>query len=166
MLSRKIYILLFLALTMLAFPSVAAAVSVTHLNVPQVNFVTLTGEVQHNVGTDLFYRVRANGNTDTVKFNVPSGKVLIITDIDWFWGGADPHTILNFFLKIRNLSDPSIDSTAFFRSDKSDANGLGGANIHLTGGVVISAAAELEVYVAANGGVSQVAIHGYLANAS
>ena len=96
-------------------------------------------------------------------FRVPSGQVLVVTDVDWQYNLGSAGQIQTFRIFIENLSDPAISNRVFESVIVLNNQGQGGISESMTSGFVVSSAGRIVVDTYPGGGVIfHVIIRGYL----
>jgi hypothetical protein len=118
-----------------------------------------------------FVRNLPNGNSGGV-FRIPSGKVLVVTDVDWQYahpdGPAAVGTIQTLRLLIENLVNPSLVSRAFESTITLGKAGEGGISEHMTSGFTVSSKARvcfdaIPGPIGPPSGLQHLIVRGYLA---
>lgn len=84
-------------------------------------------------GCACYRRVLPDGSLDTSAFSIPTSKVLVLTDVDWSLAGGTSGQTASMVLAASSGQAVVLDSRAQFNSD-----GIGGNNVHLTGGRILS----------------------------
>jgi hypothetical protein len=138
----------------------------THMGQPPSNHVTL-----ESIGTDPkedpcetgidFARIHPDGSRDPVPpfFHVPPGKVFVVTDVDWQYGGGQPRQAQTFRIFIRGNDIPKVFESTIILND----SGEGGISEGMTSGFVVASGSALCVDTSPGGGqIQHVVIRGYL----
>jgi len=95
-------------------------------------------------------------------FRVPSGEVLVITDIDWQYAGS-PGSSQTFRVFIKPLAGVGASRRVFESTITLDSEGHGGASEAMTAGFIVSSSVRLAVDTFPGGGQLQHALlRGYL----
>lgn len=90
-----------------------------------------------------FVRAQPDGLPDAGLFRVPERQILVITDVEWLYGGGGPGLTKSLILKVENLEDAT-QRTAVLRSTiRLNGDGAGGASEHLTTGLQVSPSARI-----------------------
>lgn len=142
----------------------------THMGQPPSNHVTLEA-----IGIDpkedpcetglTFVRIRPDGSTDPSPpfFRVPSGKVLVVTDVDWQYAGGQPRQAVTFRIFIAGNALPRVFESTIILND----SGEGGISESMTSGFVVASGSNFCVDVTTDGGqIQHVVIRGYLCRES
>jgi hypothetical protein len=134
-----------------------------------INQVALEAIGVDNTGdprTDLdFVRIFPDGTVPPGPpwFRVPSGYLLIITDVDWQYNLGTPGGIQTFRIFIENIADPDISNRVFESTITLNGNGEGGISESMTSGFAVSSKGRMTVDCFPGGGViSHVILRGYL----
>jgi hypothetical protein len=158
-----------IALTVLALAGFASPDNLTHMGQPSSEHVTLEVVGVNNTGdprVDLdFIRVLPDGTRppSPPRFRVPSGKVLVVTDVDWQYNLGDPGQVQTLRLFIDNLTDPYISSRVFESTIILNDEGKGGISENMTSGFVVSSGGRITVDSFPGGGkISHLMLRGYL----
>jgi hypothetical protein len=119
-----------------------------------------------------FKRNLANGVSAPGVFRVPSGRFLVVTDVDWQYvhpqGAAGAGEIQIFRLFVHNLSQPQATALRVFESTITlSSRGKGGISESMTSGFVVSPAARIgvDVFPGPQGppfGLQHAILRGYL----
>ena len=143
--------------------------STTHTGQSPRNHVTLETIRVGNTGDpkqDLdFIRINQDGTRPGGPpwFRVPTGQVLVVTDVDWQYNLGTAGQIQTFRIFIENLADPTISNRVFESAIVLNNQGQGGISESMTSGFVVSSAGRIVVDTYPGGGViSHVIIRGYL----
>ena len=112
-----------------------------------------------------FFRVLPDGTMTPggpEGFRVPSGDMLVITDIDWQYAGS-PGSSQTFRVFIKPLKDSDLGRRVFESTITLDGEGHGGVSEAMTTGFVVSSNVRLAVDTSPGGGKIQHALlRGYL----
>lgn len=151
-----------------------AAVNVhTHLGQPASNSVTL--EVLSVSGSiclsgpslsflDLAFQRNLPDGSSVYPFVIPSGDVLVVTDMDWQWNSGTPGTRQTLRLFLVNTTTPIVSNRVFESTVELNSFGGGGTSEAATAGFVVSPAATICVSPDPVGGVlNHLILRGYLA---
>jgi hypothetical protein len=131
----------------------------THMGQPPKNHVTLES-VGTGQGLD-FVRINPDGTPADEDFRPPSGKVLVVTDVDWQYNAGPPESRQTFRIFIND------DRTVFESTVILNHQGSGGASEAMTSGFVVSSGIRITIDVSPGGGVINHAIvRGYLCRES
>jgi len=156
-----------------------SATARTHLGQSSGSHVVLevAGGVLSGCGPEFldFYRVLPDGNREGspggTGWRIPTGKVLVITDVDWQYihPDAKPGQIQVLRLNIENLADDFIQSRAFESTVVLSNIAEGGASESMTSGFVVSSKARIcpDVTPGPQGppyGLQHLILRGYLTN--
>lgn len=143
--------------------------STTHIGQSPKNHVTLevirVGNTNDPKQDLYFLRINQDGTRTGGPpwFRVPSGQVLVVTDVDWQYNLGTAGQIQTFRIFIENLSDPAISNRVFESVIVLNNQGQGGISESMTSGFVVSSAGRIVVDTYPGGGViSHVIIRGYL----
>src|SRR5690348_12380739 len=60
-----------------------------------------------------FVQVRPDGTADSAMYRVPDGQLLVVTDVDWLYGGGQGGLTRTLVLNLENLEDSSKKQTVF-----------------------------------------------------
>lgn len=174
-------------IAMFAFASIALAQ--THIGVPPEDFVTLESHCTAN--DDILHcsfayplsRTYPDGSGGTVAFTIPEGKLLVVTDIDWYWVSDNDIDVarvgqqIGFNIYRENLSNSSLNNHPFSSSAmvEKDASFCfkcekpvivrAGADTQMTSGFIVTSDARLEYYLSVGfmgSGTLHVVLRGYL----
>ena len=105
-------------------------------------------------------------------FRVPSGKVLVVTDVDWQYvhpsGPTGAHRLQILRLFIQSLANPLDELRAYESAIVLSSVGQGGASEAMQSGFIVSSAARLcpDVFPGPGGppsGLQHLIVRGYLA---
>jgi len=119
-----------------------------------------------------FVRNLPDGTAASGRFRVPSGKVLVITDVDWQYvhpdGAAGAGAAVTVRLFIENLANDFFSRRAFESTVTLSSLGEGGTSEAMTSGFIVSPAARIcpDVIGAPAGppsGLQHLLLRGYLA---
>ena len=98
----------------------------------------------------IFARVNADGTTDSMEFDVPDGRRLVITDVDWTTGPTSPATAdaKTIHLFLESKADSKQRSLVFASTANSveatfNDTGRAGSSSDMTSGFVLTPAARL-----------------------
>jgi hypothetical protein len=108
-----------------------------------------------------FVRIHPDGSRDPVPpdFRVPAGKVFVVTDVDWQYGGGQPRQAQTFRIFIRGNDIPRVFESTIILND----SGEGGISEGMTSGFVVASGSALCVDTFPGGGqIQHVVIRGYL----
>lgn len=137
------------------------AASATHLNRKASELVNLSGLFNAN-GEIFFMRTLPDGTSST--FTIPSGKVLVITDINWQIEAGNPGTVARLSLRIENLANPIFIRNVHNSVLTLNSAGVNGVNEHLGAGIAVSSAAKITAnLIAPSGALGGLYLIGYLA---
>ena len=119
-----------------------------------------------------FVRNLSNGHRAPGAFRVPTGKSLVVTDVDWQYvhpqGAAGAGEIEVFRLFLQNLADPQSSALRVFESTVLlSSKGQGGISESMTSGFVVAATARIGVDVVPGplgppSGLQHAILRGYL----
>ena len=90
-----------------------------------------------------FYRSYPDGTASAEPFRVPEGKLMVVTDVDWYYHTGNAGTTQILRLLVENLADATLRRRAFESLARLDAVGVGGASERMTTGFAISSKARL-----------------------
>jgi hypothetical protein len=147
--------------------------NITHLGQPVSQHVTLesigvatTGDPTKDLD---FFRILPDATITPggrTGFRVPSGQMLIITDIDWQYAGS-PGSAQTFRVFITPLNGDTPGRRVFASTIALNKEGNGGISETLTAGFVVSPSVRLVVDTFPGGGQIQHAVlRGYLVPAA
>jgi len=137
------------------------AASATHLNRKASELVNLSGLFNAN-GEIFFMRTLPDGTSST--FTIPSGKVLVITDVNWQIEAGNPGTVARLSLRIENLANPIFIRNVHNSVLTLNSAGVNGVNEHLGAGIAVSSAAKITAnLIAPSGALGGLYLIGYLA---
>jgi len=132
----------------------------THVGRKASDLVSLSG-LFNNSGEIFFMRTLPDGTSTT--FTVPSGKVLIITDVNWQIESGNPGTVSRLLLRVENLANPIFFRNVYTSVLTLNSGGVNGSNDHLGTGLVVSSAAKITANLnTANGALGGLFLIGYL----
>ncbi|MFD0769356.1 hypothetical protein ACFQZ1_10865 [Bacillus sp. CGMCC 1.60114] len=133
----------------------------THMGQDPRFHVTLKMDFFNNEGN--FVQVFPDGTRDTSPFRIHT-DFLVVTDVDWQYGGADPDSVQTLRISIANLADPvTLRSSVFESTILLNNSGNGGISERMTSGFVVSSNGRIMFDVFPGGGVIQdIIIRGYL----
>lgn len=142
----------------------------THLGQPASHLVVLeavgvadTGDTTKDLD---FFRTLPDCTTTPsgpAGFRVPSGKALIITDVDWQYGAGTSGGVQTFRIFIQSLAKASLSRRVFESTVTLNGNGDGGASEAMTAGFVVSPKVRLTVDTTPGGGkIQHILLRGYL----
>lgn len=140
---------IYLVLAFLAFP--LAGGELTHLGVPAGDHVLL--EMVAGVRTGCgpakidFVRTFPDGGAGAEPFRIPEDRVLVATDVDWYYFDGTPGIVQVLRLFVENLADPEKRRKVFESAAQLNGLGVGGANARMTSGFLVSSDARLCVDV-------------------
>jgi len=98
-------------------------------------------------------------------FRVPTGDVLVITDVDWQYSGS-PGSSQTFRVFIKPLNGDDDGRRVFESTITLDREGHGGISEAMTSGFVVSSNVRLAVDTSPGGGkIQHVLLRGYLVSA-
>jgi len=146
---------------------------VTHMGQSPANHVTLKGTPRADARDNLeFFRIEADGFRATAPFTIPAGKVLVVTDVGWIPVQGNPGQFKTFQISIATVAMSNPPNTVFESTITLDNSGVGGTNVEMTSGFVVSSKGI--IYVKAhvvNAGTDnevydQVILRGYLTEES
>jgi hypothetical protein len=107
-------------------------------------------------------RTLPDGTSTT--FAVPSGKVLIITDVNWQIESGNPGTVSRLLLRVENLANPIFFRNVYTSVLTLNSGGVNGSNDHLGTGIVVSSAAKITATLnTPTGALGGLFLIGYLA---
>jgi hypothetical protein len=113
-----------------------------------------------------FFRVHPDASmtpSGPAGFRVPSGQVLVVTDVDWQYNLGSPGGMQTFRCFVENLTDPGVARRVFESTVILNNDGQGGASEGMTAGFMVSSAARITVDTSPGGGkISHVILRGYL----
>lgn len=169
---RKAVFTLFVCLALLCGPvTTSKGAGVTHLGVSPNDMVTLEmrSDVRGGCGELKldFVRLLPDGTSDTAVFRVPKGRVLVATDLEWYYFNGAPGLVVGLSVLLENLEDPKKRGRAMESTVRLGPDGVGGASEYMTTGFVVSSGSRLCVDVV-NGvagpqlRLSKVLLRGYL----
>jgi hypothetical protein len=123
--------------------------------------VSLSG-LFNNSGEIFFMRTLPDGTATS--FNIPAGKVLIITDVNWQITAGTPGTVSRLNLRIDNLANPALIRNVYDSVVTLNSAGVNGSNENLRAGIVVSSAAKITANMNIPAGALQsLFLIGYLA---
>jgi len=99
-----------------------------------------------------FVRLLPDGTSGGV-FRVPSGKLLIITDVDWQYNLGGPDQKQTLRLSLENFTTPFMRIRVAESTITLNSSGQGGTSEHMTTGLMVSSAAKICVDASPGGGV-------------
>jgi hypothetical protein len=146
--------------------------NISHMGQPISNHVLLESIGVANTGDpsrDLdFFRILPDGTmtpSGPAGFRVPTGEMLVITDVDWQYAGQ-PESSQTFRVFIKPLKGEDHGRRVFESTITLDGEGHGGISEAMTSGFVVSSSVRLAVDTSPGGGTIQhVLLRGYLASA-
>ena len=154
--------LLVLAAIALFAPSAANAQSLdTHLGNKASEWVSLSG-LFNNSGEIFFLRTLPNGKAES--FEIPKGKVLVITDIHWQITAGNPGTVCRLALNIENEANPVAFTRRVYSSVLTlNTAGVNNSNEHFTAGILVSWEARIKATTTIpTGALENLFLIGYL----
>jgi hypothetical protein len=151
--------------------TLASAQDRTHLGVAARDLVVLelvTG-VRDGCGPAKIDFVRSfpDGTQSADVFRIPDERVLVVTDLDWYFFQGQPGTTQVLRVNVENLADASKKRRAFESTIRLNSDAAGGASEHMTTGFAVSSKARvcLEILSGPIGPplrISKVLMRGYL----
>ena len=159
---KLIFGLLVLAAIASIAPAAAQAQSLdTHLGTKTSEWVSLSG-LFDNSGQIFFLRTLPNGKAEA--FEIPKGKVLVITDIHWQVTAGNPGTVARLSLNVENLQNPVAFTRRVYNSVLTlNTAGVNGANEHFTAGILVSWEARIKATTTIpTGALENLFLIGYL----
>jgi len=108
-----------------------------------------------------FVRIHPDGSRDPVPpyFRVPANKVLVVTDVDWQYGGGQPRGVQTFRIFITGNDIPRVFESTITLND----SGEGGISEAMTSGFVVASGSGICVDTFPGGGqIQHVVLRGYL----
>ena len=137
------------------------AASATHLGRKASEMVSLNG--LFNASNEIFFmRTLPDGTATT--FTIPSGKVFIITDVNWTIEAGNPGTVERLNLRVENLANPALFRNVFDSTLTLNSAGMNVSNERLTAGIVVSSNAKITASVTMpTGALRSLFLIGYLA---
>ena len=154
--------LLVLAAIALIAPAAANAQTVdTHLGNKPSEWVSLSG-LFNNSNEIFFLRTLSNGKAEP--FEIPKGKVLVITDIHWKISAGNPGTVARLSLNIENVENPVAFNRRVYNSVLTlNTAGLNVSNDRLTAGILVSWEARIKATTTIpTGALESLLLIGYL----
>jgi len=144
----------------------------SHMGQPVGHHVILEAIGVANTGDpsrDLdFFRILPDGTmtpSGPAGFRVPTGDVLVITDVDWQYAGSSGSS-QTFRVFIKPLKDGDPGRRVFESTITLNGEGHGGTSEAMTSGFVVSANVRLAVDTSPGGGkIQHVLLRGYLISA-
>lgn len=143
-------------------PAAAKAQSLdTHLGNKAGEWVSLSG-LFNNAGEIFFLRTMPNGKSEA--FEIPKGKILVITDISWQVTAGNPGTVTRLSLNVENLQNPVAFNRRVYNSVLTlNTGGVNGSNDHLTAGILVSWEARIKATTTLpSGALENLFLIGYL----
>ena len=132
----------------------------THLGRKASEMLSLRGLFNAN-GEIFFLRTLPDGTATS--FNIPAGKVLIITDVNWQIESGNPGTVVRLLLRIENLANPSLFRNVHNSVLTLNSAGVSGVNERFGSGIVVSSAAKITANLnAPTGALGGLYLIGYL----
>jgi hypothetical protein len=96
-------------------------------------------------------------------FRVPSGELLVVTDVDWQYNLGTPGDIQTLRLFIENVAHPRVRRRVFESTVVLNGKGQGGTSESMTSGFAVSSRGRIVVDSFPGGGkISHVILRGYL----
>lgn len=137
------------------------AASATHLGRKASEIVSLSG--LFNANNEIFF-MRTLPDGTVASFTVPSGKVLIITDVNWQIDSGNPGTVARLLLRIENIANPIFIRNVHNSVLTLNSAGVNASNERLGTGIAVSSAAKITAHLTApSGALSSLYLLGYLA---
>jgi hypothetical protein len=136
----------------LAAVTLAACAPLSHLGQPAAEHVVLNSAVgdtgcSFGAAGRTFRRVFQDGTGALQPFQMPAGRDLVITDLDWWYHHPDDEVAAGsrivLRLIIQNLADPDRQERMAESTIILNAAGEGGTSEGMTAGFVMTAAAQL-----------------------
>ena len=93
-----------------------------------------------------FHRVFPDGTRDPIPFDVPAGRLLVLTDVEWnAYGGPNGTNILsaNSTLVFQLAVGNNVVMSSYVPLDADSANGRPGKSEHMTTGIVVAPGARI-----------------------
>lgn len=137
------------------------AASATHLGRKASEMVSLSG--LFNANNEIFFMRTLPDGTAT-SFTVPTGKVLIITDVNWQIESGNPGTVARLLLRIENIANPIFIRNVHNSVLTLTSAGVNASNEHLGTGIAVSSAAKITAHLTTpSGALGSLYLIGYLA---
>lgn len=137
------------------------AASATHLGRKASEMVSLSG--LFNANNEIFFMRTLPDGTAT-SFTVPTGKVLIITDVNWQIESGNPGTVARLLLRIENIANPIFIRNVHNSVLTLTSAGVNASNERLGTGIAVSSAAKITAHLTApSGALGSLYLIGYLA---
>ena len=137
------------------------AASATHLGRKASEIVSLSGNF--NANNEIFFMRTLPDGTST-PFTVPTGKVFIITDVNWQIDAGNPGTVARLLLRIENLANPIFIRDVHKSVLTLNSAGVNGVNERLGSGIAVSSAAKITAQITTpSGALGCLYLVGYLA---
>ena len=137
------------------------AASATHLGRKASEIVSLSG--LFNANNEIFF-MRTLPDGTVASFTVPTGKVLIITDVNWQIDSGNPGTVARLLLRIENIANPIFIRNVHNSVLTLNSAGVNASNERLGTGIAVSSAAKITAHLTApSGALSSLYLLGYLA---
>ncbi|HKU73254.1 MAG TPA: hypothetical protein VJR02_05005 [Pyrinomonadaceae bacterium] len=137
------------------------AASATHLGRKASEIVSLSG--LFNANNEIFF-MRTLPDGTVASFTVPTGKVLIITDVNWQIDSGNPGTVARLLLRIENTANPIFIRNVHNSVLTLNSAGVNASNERLGTGIAVSSAAKITAHLTApSGALSSLYLLGYLA---
>ena len=150
----------------------------THLGIPLTELVILKGksvsEVVDNIQLQyIFFRINPNDGSLEPKiktdfgYTAPSGKSLVITELDWqFHSGTPGHSLSLWVVLTWNYySAQQVNREVFSSAIVLDASGNGGASTILTTGFIVPSNVKISIRIIKipnSGKIWNVILRGYI----
>jgi len=133
----------------------------SHLAQPVNNHVTL-GCYSIDDGSSktwTFFRIFPDGTG--INFNIPQGKALVVTDIDWSYNTGE-HNHAQTFSILMKMPKKEIRNVIFASTVLGDGNGAGGTSVSMTTGFVVSRMDTIEPTLESGGYLNDIILRGYI----
>ncbi len=133
----------------------------THVGQDPTSLVTLRCGFLSTVALDLFCTRSHSDGTLPENFTVPTGTVLVVTDIDWSATfSCCANSTVSIYLRLRQYQH-NHSSLVYISSAVADANGFAFKDEHLTTGFVVSSGATPQAIAPDS---LNAMLYGYLVN--
>lgn len=142
--------------------------STSHIGQLPSNHVMLsgTGMGKDDLGAEIygFFRIYPDGTTDPSTFKLPSGKALVVTDVDWNYNTGEKNRVQTFNIFML-MPENNIRNVIFASTVIGDEFGSGGASVSMTTGFVVSKMDRMIPNLDASGFLNDIILRGYIIDA-
>jgi len=139
---------LLMVLTLVMVPLASQAQgggSDTHMGQFTGRHVFLTGLGGGSAADFKFYRTKLDGTTEGTSFKVPSGQVLVVTDVSWLYSGGSSDANASKGLSLSMVNGTSKVVGIYLSMMKLGENGFGIKNETITSGFLVGPGWEIKL---------------------